>query len=110
MFAAPTSIVNVAPVPVSVVEPIPLLETPVIGRFWYEGAGISIFGVTYPLPTLLILNLSAPPVPVFVIPTLTVKVLVVTAVIANVALWAGSPPAELGVGPERGYEWSVEKF
>ena len=50
------------------------------------------------------LNLSAPPVPVFVIPTFTVNVLVVFAVIAKVALCAGSPPAELGVGPERGYE------
>ena len=38
VFAAPTSIVNVAPLPVSVVDPIPLLETPIIGRFSYEGA------------------------------------------------------------------------
>ena len=30
--------------------------------------------------------------------------------IANVALCAGSPPAELGVGPDLGYEWSVEKL
>ena len=44
MFAAPTSIVNVAPVPVSVVEPIPLLDIPVIGRFWYEGAETWICG------------------------------------------------------------------
>ena len=41
--------------------------------------------------------------PVFVIPTFTVNVLVVVAVIAKVVLCAGSPPAELGVGPERGY-------
>ena len=46
----------------------------------------------------------------FVIPTLTVKVFVVFDIIARVALCAGSPPDELGVGPERGYEWSVEKL
>ena len=44
------------------------------------------------------------------IPTFTVNVLVVFEVIARVALCAGSPPAELGVGPERGYAWSVEKL
>ena len=33
VLAAPTSISTVTPVPVSVVEPIPLLETPTIGRF-----------------------------------------------------------------------------
>ena len=48
------------------------------------------------------MNFNAPPVPVFVIPTLTVNVLVVVAVIAKVVPCAGSPPAELGVGPERG--------
>ena len=32
VVAAPTSNVRVTPVPVSVVDPIPLLETPVIGR------------------------------------------------------------------------------
>ena len=42
--------------------------------------------------------------PVLVIPTFTVKVFVVFDIIAKVALCAGSPPAELGVGPERGYE------
>ena len=31
--AAPTSNVKLTPVPVSVVDPIPLLETPVIGKF-----------------------------------------------------------------------------
>jgi hypothetical protein len=46
--------------------------------------------------------LRAPPVPVFVIPTLTVKVFVVFEIIARVALCAGSPPDELGVGPDRG--------
>ena len=40
--------------------------------------------------------------PVFVIPTLTVNVFVVFEVIAKVLPCAGSPPPELGVGPERG--------
>jgi len=51
---------------------------------------------------LLIVNLRAPPVPVFVIPTLTVNVFVVFDVIAKVLPCAGSPPDELGVGPGRG--------
>ena len=37
VLAAPTSIVIDAPLPVSVVLPIPLLETPVTGRLEYEG-------------------------------------------------------------------------
>ena len=44
------------------------------------------------------------------IPTFTVNVLVVFEVIARVALCAGSPPAELGVEPERGYECVVSKL
>ena len=46
----------------------------------------------------------------FVIPTLTVKVFVVFDIIARVALCAGSPPDELGVGPERGYACVVAKL
>ena len=52
---------------------------------------------------MLIVNLRAPPVPVFVIPTLTVNVFVVFEVIAKVVPCAGSPPPELGVGPDLGY-------
>ena len=44
VLAAPTIRSKVTPVPVSVVDPIPLLETPVIGRFEYEGAEICICG------------------------------------------------------------------
>ena len=35
---APTSILSNNPVPVSVVAPTPILETPVISRFSYEGS------------------------------------------------------------------------
>ena len=43
VLVAPTSTTStVTPVPVSVVDPIPLLETPTIGRFSYDGAGIVI--------------------------------------------------------------------
>ena len=59
---------------------------------------------------MFIVNCRAPPVPVFVIPTLTVNVFAVFDIIAKVALCAGSPPAELGVGPDLGYEWSVWKL
>ena len=44
VFAAPTSTVILAPVPVSVVDPIPLLDTPTTDKFSYEGDGISITG------------------------------------------------------------------
>ena len=43
-FVPETSRDKVTPVPVSVVEPIPLLETPVIPRLEYDGADIDISG------------------------------------------------------------------
>jgi len=44
VLAAPIVTLTDAPVPVSVVAPIPLLDTPVIGRLLYEGSGILITG------------------------------------------------------------------
>ena len=63
VLAAPTTTSTVTPVPVSVVDPIPLLETPTIGRFSYDGAGIVITGSVYPVPALSIVNDKEPPAP-----------------------------------------------
>ena len=106
VVAAPTSNVKLTPLPVSVVEPIPLLETPVIGKRKLVIQQNSWFSIT--CPGLLIVNLRAPPVPVL-IPTFTVNVLVVTDVIAKLFARCRITPAELGY-TSRGYEWSVGNY
>ena len=63
MSAAPTETLIDAPVPVSVVEPIPLLETPVTDKFSYDGAGMTIIGSVYPVPALSTVNDKVPPAP-----------------------------------------------
>ena len=87
--------------PVSVVVPIPILDTPTTSRPSYDGSGISIWGLIYPLPAAAILKIKVPPTPTVAVifapvpppppaPTLTVIESVVTAVILKKTPAAGS--------------------
>ena len=87
------------PTPVSVVFPNPILDTPTTSKFSYDGSETVIWGFTYLLPPLTILNESVPPTPTVAVivaplptaePTLTVNELVVIAVIDRFAPDAGS--------------------
>ena len=49
--------------PVSVVAPIPSLETPTTGRFSYEGSDTNTDGFVYPVPPAPIENVNVPPTP-----------------------------------------------
>ena len=60
----PTSTVIRAPIPVSVVAPVPTLDTPTIGISSYDGLGVNSFGSLYPVPAWGILNDKAPPTPI----------------------------------------------
>ena len=60
---APTSKVINKFDPVSVVLPIPLLETPITGRFSYDGDEIWIVGFVYPVPPYTTLKVRVPPAP-----------------------------------------------
>ena len=106
----PTSMFRSNPVPVSVVAPTPILDTPVTGKFSYLGDGASILGLIYPVPPPTTLNTSVPPIPTVAVtvapvptpppdPTPTVNVFVVVVDIDKVALCAGSVVL--------GYGWSV---
>ena len=60
----PPTIISInSPIPVSVVEPIPSLETPVIGKLSYDGSETNICGLLYPVPPLTTLKESVPPAP-----------------------------------------------
>ena len=51
------------PIPVSVVAPIPNLETPTTGKFSYAGSETNISGLLYPVPPAPTLNDNVPPTP-----------------------------------------------
>ena len=51
------------PLPVSVVAPIPILETPTTGRLLYDGSETNISGLLYPVPPAPTLNDNVPPAP-----------------------------------------------
>ena len=118
--AAATSTVNLRPNPVSVVAPIPNLDTPTTSKSSYVGGSTSICGLTYPVPPFTTVKANVPPAPTVAVIfapvpppppgwTSIVIVLVVTAVIAvwTPAIGSGKPVV---LETARGYGWSVAKW
>ena len=82
---APTSTFNSNPVPDCVVDPIPNLETPTIGKFSYIGSGVLtiVFVTAYPVPPDVTTNDRDPPAPTTAETIAPCPVLEVTAMLTD---------------------------